>query len=137
MLWCTIKIWLQSQITGIKNRTQLGNYRPLICVYNINILLWVNITLNFCKSSDSLIKDTTPEHTHSLSHNICFSSMLWCTIKIWLQSQITGIKNRTQLVAKMKEIWTSLPQHYRLSLYASIPKRLCQVIRSKGHATKY
>jgi hypothetical protein len=62
---------------------------------------------------------------------------MWHTIKIRLQSQITDVKNRIQLVAKMKEIWTSLPQHYIQSLYASIPKRLCQVIRSKGHATKY
>ena len=62
---------------------------------------------------------------------------VWCTIKIRLQSQITDVKNRTQLVAKMKKIWISLPQHYIRSLYATIPKRLGQVIRSKGHATKY
>jgi hypothetical protein len=62
---------------------------------------------------------------------------MWHTIKIRLQSQITDVKNRTQLVAKMKKIWISLPQHYIRSLYATIPKRLGQVIRSKGHATKY
>jgi hypothetical protein len=61
---------------------------------------------------------------------------VWRTIKIRLQSQIIDVKNRTPLVAKMKEIWTSLPQHYIRSLYASIPKRLCQVIRSKRSRNK-
>jgi len=49
---------------------------------------------------------------------------VWRTINIRLQGQITDVKNRTQLVKKIKEIWISLPHHYIQSLYASIPKRL-------------
>ena len=49
---------------------------------------------------------------------------VWHIIQIRLQSQITDVKNRTQLVEKMKEIWISLPHHYIQSLFASIPKRL-------------
>ena len=71
----------------------------------------------------------------SSDHNIIEN--MWHTIKIRLQSQITDVKNRTQHVAKMKEMWTSLPQHYVRSEYASIPKRLCRVIRSYDYATKY
>jgi len=42
---------------------------------------------------------------------------VWHTIKICLKSQITDVKNGTQLVAKMKEIWNSLPQHYIHGVY--------------------
>jgi hypothetical protein len=49
---------------------------------------------------------------------------VWRAINIRLQSQITDVKNRTQLVEKIKEIWISLPHHYIQSLFASIPKRL-------------
>jgi hypothetical protein len=42
---------------------------------------------------------------------------VWHTIKICLKSQITDFKNGTQLVAKMKEIWNSLPQHYIHGVY--------------------
>jgi UDP-N-acetyl-D-mannosaminuronate dehydrogenase len=49
---------------------------------------------------------------------------VWRAINIRLQSQITDVKNRTQLVEKIKEIWNSLPHHYIQSLFASIPKRL-------------
>ena len=73
----------------------------------------------------------------SQSPDLSIIENVWRTIKIRLQSQITDVKNRTQLVAKMKEMWTSRPQHYIQSLYASIQKRLCQVISSKGHVTKY
>jgi hypothetical protein len=61
---------------------------------------------------------------------------VWCTIMIRLQSQITNVKNRTQLVAKIKEIWTSLPQHY-IHIYMHHFRKDCQIIRSKGYATKY
>jgi hypothetical protein len=73
----------------------------------------------------------------SQSPDLSIIENLWRTVNIRLQSQIADVKNRTQFVAKMKEMCTSLPQHYIRSLYASIPKRLCQVIRSKVHATNY
>ena len=61
---------------------------------------------------------------------------MWHTIKIRLQSQITDVKNRIQLVAKMKEIWTSLPQHYIQSLYASIPKKTLSGYQIKRSCSK-
>jgi PleD family two-component response regulator len=48
----------------------------------------------------------------SQSPDLSIIENMWRTIEIRLQGQITDVKNRTQLVAKMKEIWTSLPQHY-------------------------
>ena len=73
--------------------------------------------------------------SQSLDLNI--TENVWRTIKIRLQNPITDVKNRIKLVVKMKEICISPPQNYVRSLYASIPKRLCHVIRSKGHAIKF
>jgi hypothetical protein len=105
----------------------------------INILytyLWPVIAGHFPTDEYLFPDDNAPVHAYRETKR-WKQENVWCTIKIRLQSQITDVKNRTQLVAKMKEIWTSLPQHYIRSLYATIPKRLSQVIRSKGHATKY
>jgi hypothetical protein len=65
---------------------------------------------------------------------------VWRTIKIRLQSQITDVKNRTQLVAKMKEIWTFLSITYGVYMHQfrkdfvrlSDQKVTQQNIRNKG-----
>ena len=140
----------------------VGIFTQVWCNINsrkyINILdtyLWPVIARHFPTDEYLFQDDNAPVHAYSetkrwkqendikcmtwpsQSPDLNIIKNVWRTIKIHLQSQITDVKNKTQLVAKMKEIWISLPRHYIRSLYASIPKRLCQVIRSKGHATKY
>ena len=81
--------------------------------------LWSRET-EWWKQENNIKRVTWPYQ--SSDHNII--EKMWHTIKIRLQSQITDVKNRTQLVEKIKEIWISLPHHYIQSLFASIPKRL-------------
>lgn len=70
----------------------------------------------------------------SLSPDLNIIENVWRTIKIRLQREINNIKNRGDLIEKVKEIWSSLQRPYIQGSYASIPKRVRQVIRSKGHA---
>lgn len=62
---------------------------------------------------------------------------LWLTIKIRLEKKLTEIKSRDDLVRAVKKIWHQLSRVYINSLYASIPRRIRQVIMRKGYITKY
>lgn len=129
------------------------NSRKYIEILDSN--LWPVLVCHFSTNDYLFQEDNAPVHTSnetkrwktengikcltwpSQSSDINVIENVWRTIKIKLQKEINDIKNRQDLVCKVKEIWASLPTHYIQSLYSSIPKRLRQVIRARGHATKY
>lgn len=62
---------------------------------------------------------------------------VWLTIKIKLSKCLTEIKSKEDLVSAVQKIWRGLSSVYINSLYSSIPRRIRQVIVSKGYITKY
>lgn len=50
-------------------------------------------------------------------------------LKIRVQGRISEIENADYLKQVLQEIWTAMPQHYKRSLYARIPKRIRSVIK--------
>lgn len=62
---------------------------------------------------------------------------LWLLIKRKLQARISFIKSKDDLVEEIRGIWTSITPDYVQNLYKSIPNRILNVIRLKGHLTKY
>lgn len=141
---------------GIGTFTQVEgniNSRKYIDILDEN--LWPVLARHFPNNDYLFQEDNAPVHTSnetkrwkeqnnikslnwpSQSPDLNIIENVWRTIKIRLQREINNIKNRGELIEKVKEIWSSLPRHYIQGLYTSIPKRVRQVIRSKGHATKY
>nr|AAB02109.1 transposase [Anopheles albimanus] len=49
----------------------------------------------------------------------------------------TRIKNRVDLENKLKEAWITISEDYTQNLVNSMPRRLAEVIKMKGYATRY
>lgn len=62
---------------------------------------------------------------------------LWLLIKRKLQSRVAAVKSANDLFSEIQSIWTEITPCYIQSLYNTIPKRILNVIRLKGHLTKY
>lgn len=62
---------------------------------------------------------------------------VWLYIKRKLQPRVYNIKNSQDLYREILQIWQSIQSDYIKSLYSSIPRRIKNVIRLKGHLTKY
>ena len=62
---------------------------------------------------------------------------LWRWIKILLQRRLHTINSRQELIDTVFEIWDSFTPDFIKSLYASIPRRVRQVLRANGCITKY
>lgn len=62
---------------------------------------------------------------------------IWLYIKRKLSCRVTFINSNQDLYDEIFRIWTEIPPAYVQSLYMSIPRRIMQVIRFKGHLTKY
>ena len=62
---------------------------------------------------------------------------LWLLLKRKLQTCTGMIKSKNDLFQEIHSIWTSITPAYIQCLYKSIPKRILNVIKLKGHLTKY
>lgn len=62
---------------------------------------------------------------------------VWLFIKRKLCDNQHMINSETELYNAIAQIWTAISPQYIQSLYNSIPRRLMNVIRLKGHLTKY
>ena len=62
---------------------------------------------------------------------------IWLYIKRKLQSRIHNINSSDELFQHTLQIWQDINLNYVRNLYNSIPRRIQQVIRLKGHLTKY
>lgn len=60
---------------------------------------------------------------------------LWSYVEKELRKVV--IKNKSQLIDKINEIWKNTPKSYIQKLYKSIPKRIEMVIRNKGGHIPY
>ena len=62
---------------------------------------------------------------------------VWLKLKRRLQARVEHIRTRDELFAAIQDIWENLDVKYIKSLYLTIPKRLQEGIKAKGHLTKY
>jgi transposase len=62
---------------------------------------------------------------------------VWRILKIRLQTRVTRIHNRQELIDAVQEIWQSLTPMYIKSLYSSLPRRIRAVLVANGCITKY
>lgn len=62
---------------------------------------------------------------------------VWLYIKRKLQSRIYMINSADELFQQTFQIWQDINLNYVRNLYESVPRRIKQVIRLKGHLTKY
>ncbi len=60
---------------------------------------------------------------------------VWRTMKKRLQASKPTTK--MELVAELRKVWATLTCKECSDLVASMPRRICAVIRSRGHPTKY
>jgi hypothetical protein len=62
---------------------------------------------------------------------------IWLYIKRKLEIHIHKINSNSDLFREIFHIWQTIPSTYIRNLYDSIPRRIPNVIRMKGHLTKY
>ena len=62
---------------------------------------------------------------------------IWLYIKRQLQKSTTNITTRNDLFRAIQSVWQQIDLEYIRKLYHSIPDRLDNVIKMKGHLTKY
>lgn len=62
---------------------------------------------------------------------------VWSYIKRKLQSRIHMINSPDELLQQTLQIWQDINLNYVRNLYESLYRRIQQVIRLKGHLTKY
>lgn len=90
----------------------------------------------------STVEYKTRNHIPSLSWpaqspDLNIIETLWLLIKRKLQSRKQNINSSADLFQEIQNIWFNITPQYVQSLYNSIPRRIMQVIRLKGHLSKY
>ena len=62
---------------------------------------------------------------------------IWLYIKRKLEIRIHKLNSKSDLFREVFRIWQTIPLTYIRNLYDSIPKRILNAIRLKGHLTRY
>ena len=62
---------------------------------------------------------------------------IWLYMKRELQKSAVDIAIKNDLLREIQSVWRNIELHYIRNLYQSIPDRLDNVIKMKGHLTKY
>ena len=117
--------------------------------------LWPVIARHFPDNSYLFQDDNAPVHrAHTVSSYKAINNVksiswpaqspdlniienIWLHIKRKLASRVTFIHSDQDLFNEISTIWMRITPAYVQSLYKSLPHRVMQVIRFKGHLTKY
>ena len=62
---------------------------------------------------------------------------IWLYMKRELQKSAVDIATKNDLLREIQSVWRNIELDYIRNLYQSIPDRLDNVIKMKGHLTKY
>jgi len=85
------------------------------------------------KQENNINCTTWPAQSPDL--NVCEN--VWLHIKMVIRSISGNINTQNKLIAEMRRVWESLPINYIQGLYQTIPTRIREVIRMKGHLSQY
>ena len=117
--------------------------------------IWPVIARHFPHNNYLFQDDNAPVHRAALTRQYCARNGLkcmswpsqspdlniienvWLYIKRKLHARVLNIKNSEDLFREIQQIWEDIEPRYIQSLYKSIPRRIQNVIRLKGHLTKY
>ena len=58
---------------------------------------------------------------------------------LWMKNKmnVNPPTNKQELIDRIKQVWSQIPEHFLRNLYDSIPRRLAAVCQMRGYATKY
>ena len=124
----------------------------------INILdnnLWPVIARHFGNDDYTFMDDNAPVHRANTvkaykennqinetewpaqSPDMNIIENIWLRIKRDIENQTSNVTTPQQLFDVIRGAWQNIPVDYVKGLYETIPGRLCEVLRMKGHLTKY
>ena len=150
MIWGCISWYGVGTITSVEGNINAEKY---IRILDDN--LWPVIARHFPTNGYYFQDDNAPVHrarvtqefiaTNGIngmswpaqSPDINIIENVWLYIKRKLQTRVTNIKSRDDLFREIQNIWVNITYDYIQSLYKSIPRRIMNVIKLKGHLTKY
>ena len=152
----SIMIWGCVCYHGIGTMTDvIGNINAQKYIDIVDNNLWAVIARHFGNNDYIFQQDNAPVHTARLAQNyftenniktttwpayspdVNIIENIWLHMKRLLQHRVTHIHSRDQLLREIRDIWENISIDYVRSLYATIPARLKEVQRMKGHLTKY
>ena len=150
MVWGCITWGGVGTITSVHGNINAEKYQEIL-----EENLWPVIARHFPAENYIFQQDNAPVHTARSTQEYlhrndvtCMSwpaqspdlniiENLWLLLKRKLQTRVGRIGSKEDLFREIQDIWQGITLDYIRSLYRSIPRRLLNVIRLKGHLTKY
>lgn len=150
MIWGCICWHGVGTITAVNENINAAKY---ISILDVN--LWPVIARHFSAGGYYFQDDNAPVHRARVtqeyiaangingmswpaqSPDINIIENVWLYVKRKLQTRVNLIKSKDDLFREIETIWMNITPAYVQSLYMSIPRRILNVIKLKGHLTKY
>jgi transposase len=152
----SVMIWGCICWEGVGTVTRVeGNIDSQKYISILDANLWPVLVRHFPGDNYLFQQDNAPVHTSRATSDFIAQSHIktmswpaqspdlniieniWLFIKRKLTNRLTSITSEGDLFNHIEDIWTSISPEHIQSLYKSIPRRILQVIRLKGHLTKY
>jgi hypothetical protein len=149
-------IWGYLSLSGIGTLTDVkGNINSQIYIDVLENNLWPVIARYFADIEYVFQDDNAPAHRARITKNYKQENNMNCTTwpaqspdlimceNVWLHIKrpiqpIAGNDNtQNELIAEIRRVWESLPVTYIPGFYQTIPTLKREVMRMKGHLTKY
>ena len=151
-----VMIWGYLSFSGIGTLTDVkGNINFQIYIDVLENNLWPVIARYFADTGYVFQDDNAPVHRARITENYKQENNMNCTTGTWpaqspdlnvcenvwlhikreIQPIAENINIKKNLIAEIRRVWESLPVNYIQRLYQTIPTRIREVIRMKGHLT--
>lgn len=151
-----VMVWGCVSFNGVGTLAKVdGNINAQKYIGVLEDNLWPVIVRHFPQNNYIFQHDNAPVHTarivqqHLVQNGIKTMSWpsqspdlniienVWLHIKRKLQCRVYNLKSSQDLFEEILRIWQSIDPAFIMSLYSTIPRRIKNVIRLKGHLTKY
>ena len=152
----SVMIWGYLSFSGIGTLTDVkGNINSQIYIDVLENNVWPVIARYFADNDYVFQDDNAPVHRARITENYKQENNMNCTtwpaqspglivyehawlhIKRAIQPIAGNINTQNELIAAIRRVWESLPVNYIQGFYQTIPTLKREVMRMKGHLTKY